>query len=237
MKDYLELKHELLRRNLLSCSETGFNIARGEFALQADRLRRRLLDALPERETWKTPPLIRADWIEHSAWETWLGHRLTRSGLGGHVLSPKPVAHLLNRLRHHPEQAAAYLLWGPAFRDVGDTLPLYRQIAFNQLEAVTAGRQQEVLGGLARDFATWRSIADGLGLAYDVARDRMELSLNFTDRPPVAVVSAALLDPVLASAYGLADITLGICSTSIERCCLSWIAGHGADPAGWPALD
>ena len=238
---YAEIKRQAIQNGLLSCSQQGFITAQGQLCSLISRQSKLLQAVLAEEQVWDTPPLIRRDWIEREAWENWLGHGLAAMVPGGHLLTPKPLAHLLNRLRHHSQDQSSWLLSGQAFREVEGTLPLHKQIAFSIVESVYAGGREAVWKHASDAFGKVAELAGELGLpvVLEERPDMFEsrLMLRFDELQPVPVCTVQILDNALGAAYGLQLQHFGICSASLERWCLAVMAGHGADPAGWPDMD
>jgi hypothetical protein len=135
VKPYLELKRAMLGAGLLSCSQAGFNIAMGALPSLQDGLSSLITRLFDAAEHWVVPPLIRADWIPAGAWDNPAAEQWVHAAPVGHVLTPQPAMHLLNRLRHHPAPGT-YGLSGWCARQESDTLPLLRQVTFLMHERV-----------------------------------------------------------------------------------------------------
>jgi hypothetical protein len=238
---YLELKPQLLRAGLLSCSQQGFNIARGALTHLRDRLWGRLATSISLDEVWDTPPLIRSDWVVRGVWQDPPEAQWLSASPGGQLLTPRPLMHLLSRLRWHPTAEGSWLLRGPAFRDEQDTLPLLRQRCFTLLEyvvlAADAPRQLETYFEILHHLLEQILLAAGRAPAALLQEDgALCTRLALPDTAPVTLLrGACVTDPVLRG-YGLEQQVIGSVGLSLERLCLLVLAACGPDEAHWPRL-
>ena len=239
LKPYLELKREMLRAGLFSCSQVGFNIAFGALPrLRADfaGLFARVFEAT---EHWDVPPLIREDWVPAGAWDNPADAQWVRTEPLGHVLTPLPAMHLLNRLRHHPGSGVFHLS-GWCTRRETDTLPLLRQIAFSVEERI----QVEQAGGPELHgpmvFESLVALAFEMELPVEEAliegQEGACLNLQLPDTPNVPLAAFRDALPGLLASYGMDWAAVDRVSCGIERWCLALIARHGTDPASWPDI-
>jgi hypothetical protein len=244
---YQELKKSILKAGLLSCSEQGFNILRGPLAELAWALATHLGDLCEGTERWTTPLLLRRDWVIADAWHDPPPEQWCTEQPGGHLLAPRPLMHLLNRLRRHPQQSGAWLLSGPCVRNEQGTLPLYRQRAFTILEYAWLGEPHTV-GHCQADVwdCVWE-LARGWDLPVDqVAGDdtlrasaadyaaEWSLRLLLPDLDAVPLARATVLPLELCAAYGLAPQVVTTLGLGVERWCLAILARYGVEPAKWP---
>jgi hypothetical protein len=239
LKPYLELKRDMLRAGLFSCSQVGFNIALGDLPrLRADfcALFTRVFAAT---ERWVVPPMIREDWIPADSWDSPGSGQWVRTEPLGHVLTPLPAMHLFNRLRHHPASGSFHLS-GWCCRQETDTLPLLRQVSFTIEERVQVGKTgvAELLGPIV--FAKLAALAQQLELPVEETRNEGHegacLSLQLPDTPEVPLAAFRNVDSRLLSAYDLDWAAADRVSCGVERWCLALIARHGTDPGNWPDL-
>lgn len=241
LPSYNELKRALLRVGLLSCSEQGFNIARGALAGLRDALWSRLSRLVDVDEVWDTPPLLRADWAVRGVWQAPPEAQWLSEAAAGQLLTPRPLLHLVNRLRWHPQERGSWLLRGWAFREEQDTLPLYRQRCFTQFEYVFLGTApaaaaaaqdaRDALGKLVTECcssASWPVEQ----LVVPAGAERTELQLAGV--APVGLYSCRSLEQAVREAYGQQACAIQTVSIGLERLCLALLAACGADPAGWP---
>lgn len=237
---YLTLKRALLSAGLLSCSQVGFNITMGPLAELKRNIAEWLCSLDPEAEAWETPALIRRDWVETGVWDNPPPDQWCEVQPFGHLLTPRPLMHLFNRLRHHPVEHGRFVLHGQCFRQEEDTLPLLRQVAFEAVEHVAldasgnAGtHSREVCAKLARQAQSWglpvvaNEHPSGLGT---------ELALSLPETPQVNLVRLHVASPTLLSAYKMADYSVVTVGIGVERMCLAIVARFGVDPGGWPKL-
>lgn len=238
LKPYVELKREMLRAGLLSCSQVGFNIAMGPLTGLRDGLSALFARVFAAGERWETPPLIRADWIPAGAWDNPGDDQWIRTTPLGHVLTPLPAMHLLNRLRHHP-QAGTFHLSGWCFRQELDTLPLLRQVSFAVHERVQVEEGSVEPTG-SQVFAGLAAIAGNLDLP--VREESVDgpagarIILELPDTPVVPLAAHRRVQDGVLRSYGLERFAAHRLSCGIERWCLAIVARHGAGPAGWPDL-
>lgn len=239
LKSYLELKREMIRAGLFSCSQVGFNIAFGALPGLREGLAGLLAREFAAGERWDVPPLIRGDWIPGDAWDNPAEGQWLHTAPLGHVLTPLPAMHLFNRLRHHP-QSGVFHLAGWCARQETDTLPLLRQISFCVHERV----QVEQAGGpeLRGPQVFARLVALAFELELPVQEAKMQgqegavLSLQLPDTPEVPLVAFRDVPAGLLQAYGMDWAKADRVACGIERWCLAVIARHGVDPDSWPEL-
>ncbi|MBN2083322.1 hypothetical protein JW859_14085 [bacterium] len=136
--EYLPIKREFMRAGLVSCSQQGFNIAFGPLTGLREGLATWMKSLEPADERWLVPALIRRDWVEYGIWNDPPAEMWCTEQPGGHLLTPRPLFHLLNRLRHHPSEGAVWLLEGQCTRneDAEETLPLKLQRSFYMFEYI-----------------------------------------------------------------------------------------------------
>lgn len=192
-------------------------------------------------ERWEVPPLIRSDWVPRGVWRDPPEDMWCSEHPGGHLLTPRPLFHLLNRLRHHPVDGGAWLLSGQCTRDERDTLPLMRQRAFAMLEFAALAPQKAlevwmagVLERLWERAVDWDLPVDLS--ATDDGQAGMDLRLRLTDEPPLKIARGWEVPPEVTAAYGLAGQRLAVVGCGIERWCLAVLARHGMDETSWRQL-
>lgn len=238
---YLPVKRAMISAGLLSCSEQGFVVAMGPLV----ELRAALTDWLARLEEvderWEVPALIRADWVPRGVWREPAEDLWCSEQPGGHLLTPRPLFHLLNRLRHHPVEGGAWLLGGQCTRDERDTLPMLRQRVFTMMEYVVLAPQKALsiwLAGLLERL--WeQAVAWDLPVDLSATDDRcsgMDLRLRLTDEQPLRLARGWELPVDVSSAYGLQDQRLAIVGCGIERWCLAILARHGVEADSWRRL-
>lgn len=236
-KPYLELKRAMANAGLFSCSQVGFNVALGRLPDLRRGLQSWLGGMLEADSAWDVPPLIRADWIPRGAWDNPPEHQWVLTAPLGHVLTPAPAMHLLNRLRHHPSTGST-LLQGWCTRLEHDTLPLLRQLTFCMLERVDVRESAGALAGSAafeRVVAAARRLELPVELGEDQAVEGSCLRLVLPDTPAVPLASYRVLPADLLAAYGYTRMRADRVGCGIERWCLAVIARYGVDAARWPA--
>jgi len=243
LPSYRELKRSILQAGLLSCSEQGFNIARGPLTVLRDMLHLQLTDAAGDAEIWDTPPLLRSDWAVRGVWQDPPEAQWLSEPAGGHLLTPRPSMHLLSRLRWHPETRGEWLLRGQVFRNEVDTLPLYRQRCFTLYEYVALGTARQARKAIQQfEVGVLRLIVGG-GLAGVCVRadDDGERTtrwlLKLPDTEPVSLLHELSFSPELLEAYGLGQSKVISFAVSLERLCLAYLAVFGCDAEQWPLFD
>jgi hypothetical protein len=256
---YIGTKHQLFGAGMLSCSQVGFNIAIGPLARLHRRVQRMLARLQPEAEPWLTPPLLRADWAERGVWRRPPEEQWCREEPGGHLLTPRPLLHLLNRLRHHPVEQGAWRLNGGCVRHEQDTLPFYRQRCFSMVEHAWAGREEQVLHDCSRVLmALWKQaetwdLPVELNAAVDPLADAepdanfaaagwpaavypLSIMLRLPEMPLLSLATAELIAPEVRAAYKLEGVHLASLGAGVERWCLALLVRYGVDPERWPEL-
>jgi len=237
--EYLPVKRACLGQGLFSCSQQGFNIAMGSLP----GLRRRLghwLAALDSNaEHWDVPHLIRRDWVARDVWRSPVEEQWCSEQPGGHLLTPRPLFHLLNRLKHHPLSGGVWLLRGECTRveDPKRTLPLLLQRSFTMVE-IAALALPQALGiwreGLVEQF--WeQAVAWDLPVELDAGPDgAVSLCLVLAEEGHASLTRCWDVDESVMAAYGMADQQMAVLSSGLERWCLAILARHGPDAAQWP---
>ncbi len=256
---YLGTKHALIGAGMLSCSQVGFNIALGPLARLHSRMEQFLERLQPEAEPWLTPGLLREDWAVRDVWTNPPDAQWCREEPGGHLLTPRPLLHLLNRLRHHPVAEGAWRLRGSCVRHEYDTLPFYRQRSFSIVEYVWAGAQElvrqqatQLLMSLWKQAEAWdlpveldaatdplehmEPQADYPGKAWPAEAFPLRIMLRLPDVPPLNLATAELVSPELRAAYKLGEVHYSSLGLGIERWCLALLVKFGIDPERWPDL-
>jgi hypothetical protein len=243
LPSYKELKRSMLAAGLLSCSEQGFNIARGPLTLLRDTLAAVLTQVAGAAEVWDTPPLLRSDWVVRGVWQDPPEAQWLSEPAGGHLLTPRPSMHLLSRLRWHPESRGEWLLRGPVFRDEQDTLPLYRQRCFTMFEYVALGTARQARQAV-QQFE--------LGLLQLLITDNLDSVvvadagpgqpaanwlLRLPNTAPVSLMRELPLSPELSAAYGLGQTKAISVAVGLERLCLAFLAVFGCEAELWPQFD
>lgn len=245
---YLVVKHSSLRAGLFSCSQQGFNIAMGPLLKLRRAVSSRLSGLDPQAVGWEVPPLIRADWVESGIWRDPADEQWCTEQPAGHVLTPRPVLHLVNRLRHHPVDHGTWLLSGACVRneDPQETLPLLRQRAFTMLEYVRiAGVNDESEWRAGILNALWDLLID-----LDLPVGMVELPadgqhgsggtailLHLPEVPPVSLARAWRLPTELLAAYQLDGRYMDVVGCGVERLCLGILSRWGLEAKLWPIVD
>jgi hypothetical protein len=256
---YLGTKYALIGAGMLSCSQVGFNIALGPLAKLHERMGRFLARSQPDAEMWLTPGLLRADWAVYGVWRNPPDDQWCHEEPGGHILTPRPLLHLLNRMRHHPVEQGAWCLQGNCVRDEQDTLPFYRQRSFTVVERAWAGAEEQVrrqatqaMMVLWKQLQAWdlpielNAPADPLdrlepeaeypGTAWPAAAFPLRIELQLPDVPPLNLATAELVSPEICAAYKLGQVHYATLGAGIERWCLALLVRFGIDPERWPDL-
>jgi hypothetical protein len=256
---YIGTKHQLLGAGMLSCSQVGFNIAIGPLVRLHNRMQRMLARLQGEALPWLTPALLRSDWVERGVWQRPPEAEWCREEPGGHLLTPRPLMHLLNRLRHHPVEGGAWRLKGSCVRHEQDTLPFYRQRSFNMVEHAWIGAEEQVLRDCSCvTMALWKQaeswdlpvelnaevdpLADaepGADFAADgwpAAAFPLSIMLRLPDVPPLNLATAELIAPEVRAAYKLDNVHMASLGAGVERWCLALLVRYGIDPERWPDL-
>lgn len=256
---YIDTKRALISAEMLACSQVGFNVARGALADLQQRVAGRLMLLQPGAEQWLTPVLLRPDWLERGVWRNPPDGQWCREEPGGYVLTPRPLMHLLNRLRHHPVQRGTWRLQGSCVRHEQDTLPLYRQRGFTMVEYAWSGADDQVRDALMRvltrlwqlalhfDLPVTLASAGGADAALPAdAPDAMwhipaaglplRLDLCLPELPPLNIATAEVIAPDVRAAYKLGALHVGSLGLGVERWCLALLARYGVDPERWPGL-
>ncbi len=239
---YGELKPLMRRAGLFACSEVGFNLALDPLTRMYTGMMSWLASGAPGLHHQATPPLLRSDWVA-GEWHNPPSTTWCREEPGGHLLTPRPVMHLLNRQRWHPVVAGVWVLTGWCFRDEepASTLPLLRQRAFIMTEHARIGTPQECTAWAASELMRWWDLGVRLDLPLshhetDTARCDGRINLELPGTGPICLVHAELLPASVSSAYledGLACATVGL---GLERWLLALAARHGVEPEFWPEL-
>jgi hypothetical protein len=239
---YAVLKPALRRAGLFSCSEVGFNLALDPLARQQARVAAWLASAGPQVQGWAAPPLLRTDWAV-GAWHNPPPAQWCREEPGGHLLTPRPLLHLLNRLRWHPTDTGEWVLGSWCFRqeDPALTLPLLRQRAFYMVEHAWVGALTEAARWAAHELERWWELAVRLDLpvalsASEHARYDAAVLLELPDTPAASLAHAEVLPVAASGAYlkeGQACAAVGL---GLERWLLALAARYGAHVEDWPEL-
>lgn len=239
---YIELKHTLLIRGLLSCSQTGFHVAFDTLAELRERVRAWLAQREPAAARWDVPPLIRRDWVPENVWTDPPEAQWCREEPGGHLLTPVPLMHLLNYQRHHPVSEGTWRLAGVCVRDEAaeEMMPLLRQRTFTMLQYVRLVRgggprqwREELVGQLWAQAASW-DLPVELATSAPDAPSEAAICLALPETPRVALSRAVDVPVALLAAYGLGEVNVSTLGSGVERWCLALLARHGGDPANWP---
>jgi hypothetical protein len=244
---------------MLCCSQAGFNIAIGPLVRLHNRMQRLLARLQSGAEPWLTPALLRADWAERGVWLRPPEEQWCREEPGGHLLTPRPLLHLLNRLRHHPVEQGAWRLKGGCVRHEQDTLPLYRQRSFSMVEHAWAGTEEHVLRECSRVLmALWQQAegwdlpvelnavvdplvgaepsADYASAGWPAEAYPLSIMLRLPDMPLLSLATAELVIPEVRAAYNLDGLPLASLGAGVERWCLALLVRYGAEPERWPEL-
>jgi len=241
--EYLPIKREFIRTGLVSCSQQGFNIAFGPLTGMRDGLAAWLRGLEPADEHWLVPSLIRRDWVEYGVWSDPPAEMWCTEQPGGHLLTPRPLFHLLNRLRHHPSDGAVWLLEGPCTRheDPEQTLPLKLQRSFYMLEYVAQAPEGalSVWMGELIDRLWQQAVAWDLPVDCSATEDGeagMDLRLRLGDGEALRMARGWLVPEELIRVYGLGRQRLAAVSLGLERWCLALLARYGGHHDKWPQL-
>lgn len=240
---YEPLKRSLLRDNLLSCSEQGFNILMEPLI----GLRRGLTAWLEGVESadayWEVPALIRNDWVVRNVWQDPPEELWCQESPSGHLLTPRPLFHLLNRLRHHPADGGIWVLTGTCTRDENSrlTLPLKHQRSFTMVEyaALAPGGALGVWMGELMERLYAQAVAWDLPVdlsATDGGESGMDLRLRLPQLEPLRLSRAWQVPAKVLAAYGLEGLHLAAVGSGVERWCLAVLARYGTHAAQWPRI-
>jgi len=240
---YEPLKRAVLRDNLLSCSEQGFNILIGPLA----ELHRAMIDWLGSTESaderWTVPALIRNDWVPRNVWDDPPEELWCNEAPSGHLLTPRPLFHLLNRLRHHPVDGGIWVLNGVCARDEspGDTLPLKHQRSFTMVEhaALAPRGALGVWMGEMMERLYSRAVAWDLPVdlsATDNGDSHMDLRLRLPQMEPLRLARGWRIPANVLQAYQLTNQQLASIGCGVERWCLAILARYGIEKHNWPQL-
>jgi hypothetical protein len=241
--NYISLKRAFIRANLLSCSQQGFNIAMGPLL----GLRRSLVAWLESVESadelWETPPLIRNDWVPRGVWRDPPEDLWCRESPSGHLLTPRPLFHLLNRLRHHPRDGGVWIMHGQCTRDEDTqlTLPLKHQRSFTMLEFVALAPEGalgvwmgELMEKLWTQAVAWDLPVDLSAIENGTAG--MDLRLRMPEMEPLRLARAWQIPPDVLGAYSIQGGQMAAVGCGVERWCLALLARHGVDSGSWPEI-
>ncbi len=237
---YIKYKRAIMSAGLLSCSQVGFNIAMGPLAELKRKVAQWLCSLNPAAEAWETPSLIRRDWVETSVWDNPAENQWCYAQPSGHLLTPRPLMHLVNRLRHHPVERGEFVLHGQCFRQEEDTLPLLKQIAFEAVEHVVVSRDSEQ--GRATEMVCEKLVSQAQSWGLPVVVDEhangvgADLTLVLPDTPEVSLVRVHTAPANLLEAYKMAGYNVVTVGIGVERMCLAIVARFGVDPGEWPEL-
>jgi hypothetical protein len=238
---YEPLKRAFLRANLLSCSEQGFNTMIGPLVELHRGLTAWLEAAESADERWQVPALIRNDWVPRNVWSDPSEEQWCTEVPSGHILTPRPLFHLLNRLRHHPADGGIWVLSGVCTRDESpqSTLPLKHQRSFTMVEyaalaphgalGVWMGEVMERLYGRAVDWDLPVDLS-----ATENGDSQMDLRLRLPQLEPLRLARAWQVPAPVLAAYKLEDRQLAAVGCGVERWCLALLARYGTDPRAWP---
>jgi len=239
---YTQLKPEMRKARLFTCSEVGYNYAMGSLVSLRQQLQTWLASLEPGAEQWVVPPLLRADWVPTGVWQYPSDREWCREEPGGHMLTPLPLMYLLTRLKYHPVEQGSWLLSGWSTRNEANTLPLLRQRTFTVYEHVRLGSANETrtwaaqfIEQLWQQAVAWDLPVELLAVGEQLGCEA-ELTLRMPDTPAALLSRVFALPPQLKQAYQLAQEELVSVASGIERWCLAIIARHGADPASWPSI-
>jgi|GEM_PF-2926048 len=231
----------MMSAGLLSCSQQGFVISMGPLVGLRAALAGWLGGLEEADDRWEVPALIREDWVPRDVWREPPEEAWCREQPGGHLLTPRPLFHLLNRLRHHPVEGGTWLLSGTCTRHEQGTLPLLRQRSFTMLEFVALAPQKALsvwMGGLMERL--WeQAVAWDLPVDLSATSDGrrgMDLRLRLEDEPPLHLARGWELRPEIAAAYRLGDQAVAVVGCGIERWCLAVLARHGVQESDWRRL-
>lgn len=238
---YEPLKRALLRDNLLSCSEQGFNILLGPLV----GLRRSMLAWLESAESaeerWEVPTLIRNDWVPRKVWQDPPEELWCHDASSGHLLTPRPLFHLLSRLRHHPVEGGVWVLSGNCIRDESPqlTLPLKHQRSFTMVEyaALAPSGALGVWMGELMERLYAQAVAWDLPVdlsATDGGDSGMDLRLRLPQMEPLRLTRAWQVPANVLAAYDLTGMRLAAVGSGVERWCLAVLARYGTSDAAWP---
>ena len=240
---YEPLKRAFLRAGLLSCSEQGFNITMGPLTGLRRNLVRWLESIESADELWEVPPLIRNDWVPRGVWRDPPEALWCQEAPSGHLLTPRPLFHLLNRLRHHPRDGGVWIISGQCTRDedARQTLPLKHQRAFTMVEFVAlapAGALGVWMGELMEKL--WnQAVAWDLPVDLSATEDGtagMDLRLRMPEMEPLRLARGWQVPADVLAAYKIEGLRIAAIGCGIDRWCLAMLARHGVDPAAWPGI-
>jgi hypothetical protein len=240
---YLPLKRALLRENLLSCSEQGFNILMGPLVELHRRLGAWLEGVESADEHWEVPALIRNDWVVRNVWQDPPEQLWCQESPSGHLLTPRPLFHLLNRLRHHPADGGIWVLTGNCTRDESaqSTLPLKHQRSFTMVEyaALAPGGALGVWMGELMEKLFAQAVAWDLPVdlsATDGGESGIDLRLRLPQLEPLRLSRAWLVPDKVLKAYELKGLRIAAVGSGVERWCLAILARYGTHSDHWPLL-
>jgi len=200
-----------------------------------------------EAQPWEVPPLIRADWVHWKVWADPPEADWCFEQPGGNILTPRPLLHLVNRLRHHPVDEGTFLLSGSCTRneDPDATLPLLRQRTFRMLEFsrvdsanADASWSREMLDRL------WAKLT-GLDLPVqmveipggDGTAPGIVIRLQLKAAEQVSLARSFELPAELLKAYKLEGRRIWTIGIGPERCSLGVLARWGVGAEDWPVVN
>lgn len=245
---YLPVKYAAIKAGLFSCSQQGFNIAMGPLARLQRRIADRLSGLVPAAVPWDIPLLIRADWIEPGVWRDPHPGQWCTEQPAGHVLTPQPLMHLLNRLRHHPASDGTWRLTGHCIRneDPDTTLPLLRQRSFTMVEFVRLANGMAVEQWAEALVDSCWHLAAGLDLPVELIElpadgaagsGGQAIRLKLPEVEPVSLLRSWRAGPDLLGAYRLGGKQAAVIGCGVERLSLGILARWGLEETAWPDLE
>ena len=231
------------RRGLFACSEVGFNLALDPLARTQKAVKDWLEEGAPSAQHYAVPPLLRSDWVA-GEWHNPPRELWCKETPGEHLLTPRPLMHLLNRMRWHPVEAGQWVLSGWCFRDEDPsrTLPLLRQRAFFLAEHAQIGTKMDCTAWARHEMARWwkQGVALDLPLVHqsnDVSERCDEwIDLLLPGTEPVRLAHAEVLPIQVSGAYLKESVACATVGLGLERWLLALAARHGVEPDDWPKL-
>jgi len=240
---YEPLKRAFLRDNLLSCSEQGFNIMIGPLIELYRGLINWLESAESVDERWAVPAMIRNDWVPRGVWNDPPEELWCNEAPAGHMLTPRPLFHLLNRLRHHPVDGGIWVLSGVCTRDESSqaTLPLKHQRSFTMVEHAALAPHGALGVWMGEMMEQLYSQAVAWDLPVDLSAtengdSHMDLRLRLPQMEPVRLARAWQIPAEVLAAYKVDDQQLAAVGCGVERWCLAILARYGTDARNWPQI-
>ena len=232
---YIEIKRAVIAAGLLSCSQAGFNIMLGPLAGLFEALKRHLCRLDPQASLWIVPPLLRPDWLPQGPLPPPGREQWCHEKPGGFLLTPRPLMHLLGRMRWHPEESGGWVLSGQCARQETDTLPLRRQRVFSVAEYVWLGDEEWTYARLAATAERLLRLCQDWRLPVEMKAedDDQSILLALPDTEPLKLMHATRISPAELSSYGIEERAVLTLSCGIERFMLAFLAAQGIEPRKW----